>query len=145
MNLAAGHANPSHGDHGIPFLGEWKTPVMNPHNEPYRTAFMIYNPLIQNPTRHKVKGDFYSLSIPPTILDLMSYTKSFEQQKQRDLADRFARHYEHAQSLLRPIKPTLRFYTIDPGGDFWIVDNGQNLRVSRFHFHNADCVSVNST
>ena len=103
---------------------------MNPHNEPYRIPFMIYNPLIQNPERTKVQGDYYALSIPPTILDLMVQTGSFEQAGQQLLAERFARHYEHAQSLLRPIKETLRFYTVDPGGDYWILDNGHNLRVS---------------
>jgi|SRR5579862_160096 len=90
---------------------------------------MIYNPRIKNPGKVKVKGDYYSLSIPTTILDLMSHTNSLEQESQQELAARFARHYEHAQSLLRPIKPTLRFYTVDPGGDFWILDNGSNLRV----------------
>ena len=62
-------------------------------------------------------------------MDLMIHTKSFEQGPQRELAEKFARHYEYAQSFLRPITPTIRFYTVDPGGDFWILDNGRNLRV----------------
>jgi hypothetical protein len=49
---------------------------------------------------------------------------------------RFAENYEHAQSLLRPINETIRFFTIDPGGNRWILDNGRNLRViSSFHVH----------
>jgi hypothetical protein len=94
---------------------------------------MIYNPRIYNAESVKVEGDYYSLSIPPTVLDLMSATNSFEQPAQKELAGRFARHYEHAQSLLRPVKETLRFYTVDPGGDYWILDNGRNLRVLIFH------------
>ena len=119
----------SHGDHGIPFLGDWRTPVNNPHNEPYRIPFMFYNPRIKNPTKKIMKGNYYQLSIPPTVLDLMIHTNSFEQKDQQDLARRFAANYEHAQSLLRPINETIRFFTVDPGGDYWILDNGRNLRV----------------
>jgi hypothetical protein len=90
---------------------------------------MIYNPRIKNPQKRKVEGNYYTLSIPATVLDLMSYTKSFEQDAQRDLAGRFAANYEYAQSLLRPINETIRFFTVDPGGGFWILDNGRNLRV----------------
>jgi arylsulfatase A-like enzyme len=118
-----------HGDHGSPFLGEWRTPVENPHNEPYRVPMMIYNPQIKNPQKKKVKGNFYSLSLPTTILDLMVHTKSFSQAPQQELAKRFATHYEHAQSLLRPVNETIRFFTVDPGGGQWVVDNGRNLRV----------------
>lgn len=121
--------SPRHGDHGSPFLGKWRTPVENPHNEPYQIPFLIYNPQINNTQHHKIQGNFYSLSIPTTILDIMSYTESFSQEPQRELALRFAANYEHAQSLLRPIKPTIRFFTIDPGGGSWILDNGRNLRV----------------
>jgi hypothetical protein len=91
---------------------------------------MIYNPRIKNPERKKVEGNFYSLSIPTTILDLMTYTKSFAQERQRDLARRFAANYEFAQSLLRPVKETIRFFMVDPGGGQWVLDNGRNLRVS---------------
>ena len=119
----------SHGDHGIPFLGQWKTPVTNPHNEPYRIPFLIYNPRIKNPEKRKIDGNFYTLSIPTTILDLMTHTQSFAQEPQQDLAMRFAANYEHAQSLLRPVAETLRLFTVDPGGGSWIVDNGRNLRV----------------
>jgi Sulfatase len=129
MYTLSNFADISHGDHGIPFLGEWRTPVNNPHNEPYRTPFMIYNPRIKNPQKQKVQGNFYALSIPTTVLDLMVHTNSFEQEGQKDLALRFAGNYEHAQSLLRPITETIRFFTVDPGGNNWIVDNGRNLRV----------------
>ena len=91
---------------------------------------MIYNPQIKNPEKKKVNGSFYTLSIPTTILDLMTHTKSFEQEAQQDLARRFAANYEHAQSLLRPVNETIRFFTVDPGGGYWILDNGRNLRVN---------------
>lgn len=91
---------------------------------------MIYNPRIKNPERKKVEGNYYTLSIPATVLDLMVHTKSFEQDGQQELALRFAANYEHAQSLLRPVEETIRFFTVDPGGDYWILDNGRNLRVS---------------
>jgi len=120
----------SHGDHGIPFVGDWKTPVNNPHNEPYRVPFMVYNPKINNPEKRKIEGNYYTLSIPTTLLDIMSLTGSFAQDGQREMAHDFASHYEYAQSLLRPINQTLRFFTVDPGGQNWIVDNGKNLRVS---------------
>lgn len=119
----------SHGDHGIPFIGNWRTPVNNPHNEPYRVPFLLYNPQIKNPKKKRIEGNYYTLSIPPTVLDIMSFTKSFAGQAQRDLAMRFAANYEYAQSLLRPVNETIRFFTIDPGGDRWILDNGRNLRV----------------
>jgi hypothetical protein len=73
---------------------------------------MIYNPNIRNPTKKKVEGNFYQLSVPTTVLD-----------------KRFAANYEHAQSLLRPVNETIRFFTVDPGGGYWILDNGRNLRV----------------
>jgi len=90
---------------------------------------LIYNPRIKNPEKRKVDGNFYTLSIPTTILDIMTYTKSFIQEAQQDLAMLFAANYEHAQSLLRPVTETLRLFTVDPGGGSWIVDNGGNLRV----------------
>jgi arylsulfatase A-like enzyme len=117
------------GDHGCPFLGKWRTPVENPHNEPYRIPLMIYNPQIKNPKKKKVEGNFYSLSIPTTILDLLVNTRSFAQSAQRGVARQFAAHYEHAQSLLRPVNETIRFFTVDPGGGQWVLDNGRNLRV----------------
>ena len=69
------------------------------------------------------------LSIPTTILDVMTHTKSFEQEKQRKLALEFAANYEFAQSLLRPVNETIRLFGISPGGGAWIFDNGRNLRV----------------
>jgi len=90
---------------------------------------MLYNPQIKNPTKKRMEGNYYTLSIPPTVLDLMTYTKSFQQPQQRDLAMRFAANYEYAQSLLRPINVTNRIFSIDPGGNRWIIDNGRNLRV----------------
>lgn len=90
---------------------------------------MIYNPRIKNPKKEKVEGNFYALSIPTTILDLMVHTKSFAQAAQQDLAKRFAANYEHAQSLLRPVRETIRFFNVDPGGGQWVLDNGRNLRV----------------
>jgi arylsulfatase A-like enzyme len=121
----------SHGDHGIPFLGEWKTPIENPHNEAYQIPMMIYNPRIRNPANRTIHGNFYSLSIPTTILDLMVHTNSIAQSAQRDLARRFASHYEFAQSLLRPVKETIRMFFVHPGGTRWVLDNGRNLRVFR--------------
>jgi hypothetical protein len=85
-----------------------------------------------NPEKKKVEGNFYSLSIPTTILDLMIHTNSFKQESQQDLASRFAANYEFSQSLLRPINETVRFFAIAPGGDVWTLDNGRNLRVSVF-------------
>ena len=90
---------------------------------------ILYNPTIKNPQKRKVEGNFYSLSIPTTILDLMVHTKSFSQVAQQDLANRFAVNYEHAQSLLRPVNETIRFFNVDPGGGQWVLDNGRNLRV----------------
>jgi arylsulfatase A-like enzyme len=118
-------------------LGNWRTPVENPHNEPYRVPMMIYNPRINNPEKRKVDGNFYSLSIPTTILDIMMHTNSFSQKRQQDLALRFAANYEYAQSLLRPIRETIRFFGVDPGGGQWVLDNGRNLRVSRPPSHSG--------
>jgi arylsulfatase A-like enzyme len=120
----------SQGDHGFPFVGPWLTPVDNPHNEAYQMPFMIYNPLINNPQNQTVQGNFYGPAIPTTILDLMSYTKSFAQIAQRELADRFAANYEFAQSFLRPVKEAIRFFFVHPGGSQWVLDNGRNLRVN---------------
>jgi hypothetical protein len=89
----------------------------------------IYNPRIKNPLRKTIQGSFYSLSIPTTILDLMISTKSLAQRAQRDLAEKFAANYEQAQSLLRPIKESIRFFLVAPGSTQWVVDNGRNLRV----------------
>jgi hypothetical protein len=95
---------------------------------------MLYNPLIKNPEKKKIEGNFYSLSIPTTIHDLMVYTNSYKQEKQQKLANRFAANYEYAQSLLRPINETIRFFAIAPGGDVWTLDNGRNLRVRLFSY-----------
>jgi phosphoglycerol transferase MdoB-like AlkP superfamily enzyme len=128
--------NCSQGDHGFPLLGDWGTPVGNPNNDALRIPLMIYNPRIQNPQRERVEGNFYSLSLPTTILDLMVHTKSFAQKVQQDLANRFAANYEQAQSLLRPVFETLlRFFGVNPGGGRWVIDNGSNLRVIPFAMH----------
>ena len=103
--------------------------VQNPSGEPLRIPFLIYNPNIKNPDKKKMKGNFYGLSIPTTILDLMIHTKSFAQTAQQALARSFAESYEHAQSLLRPVKETIRFFFVHPGGTQWVLDNGRNLRV----------------
>jgi hypothetical protein len=103
--------------------------IENPSGEPLRSPFLIYNPNIKNPEEKKMKGNFYSLSIPTTILDLMIHTKSFAQTAQQALARSFAERYEHAQSLLRPVKETIRFFFVHPGGSQWVLDNGRNLRV----------------
>lgn len=63
------------------------------------------------------------------MLDILNYTGSLAHREQGNLAMRFAENYEHSQSLLRPVKEGIRFFTIDPGGWFWILDNGRNLRV----------------
>jgi arylsulfatase A-like enzyme len=122
-------ANDRHGDHGFPFVGPWPTPVENPHNEAYRVPFMIYNPRINNPSKQRMKGNFYAPAIPTTILDIMTFTKSFAQVAQRELAQKFAANYEFAQSFLRPIKEAIRFFFVHPGGSQWVLDNGKNLRV----------------
>ena len=94
---------------------------------------MIYNPRIKNPLKKTVKGSFYSLSIPTTILDLMIHTKSFAQEAHRTLAQKFAANYEYAQSLLRPIKQVIRIFQVAPGNTQWVVDNGSNLRVTQLY------------
>jgi phosphoglycerol transferase MdoB-like AlkP superfamily enzyme len=127
--------NCSQGDHGFPLLGDWVTPVGNPNNDALRIPLMIYNPRIKNPQRERVEGNFYSLSLPTTILDLMVHTKSFAQKVQQDLANRFAANYEQAQSLLRPVFETLRFFGVNPGGGTWVIDNARNLRVIPFAMH----------
>lgn len=119
----------SHSDHGFPFIGERKTPLLNLHTESFQIPWMIYNPLIKNPVKRKVKGNFYSLSLPTTILDLLIYTRSLYQPVQRDLAWNIAKNYEFAQSLLRPVKESLRMFQFSPGGGMWAVDNSRNLRV----------------
>ena len=91
---------------------------------------MVYNPRISNPANRTIHGNFYSLSIPTTILDLMAHTNSLAQSEQRDLARWFASHYEFAQSLLRPVKETIRMFFVHPGGTRWVLDNGRNLRVT---------------
>src|SRR5437667_9180266 len=73
----------SHGDHGVGFLGQWPTPIHNPLNEAYRIPFMLYNPRIRNPKKKKIDGNFYALSIPTTILDLMIHINSFKQENQK--------------------------------------------------------------
>jgi len=75
-------------------LGDWPTPINNPHNEVYRIPFLLYNPSLKNPEKKKFEGNFYLLSIPTTILDVMTHTKSFEQEKQRKLAQEVAANYE---------------------------------------------------
>jgi hypothetical protein len=97
---------------------------------------MIYNPNIRNPEKTKIEGNFYSLSIPTTILDIMIHSKSFAQSAQQTLAKRFAEGYEYAQSLLRPVKETIRFFFVHPGGTQWVLDNGRNLRVRFLLFVN---------
>lgn len=90
---------------------------------------MVYNPRIKNPDKKRVEGDFYSLSIPTTILDILNHTKSLAQESQRNLAGQIAEHYEFAQSLLRPVKEFIRLFFVHPGDKSWAVDNSQNLRV----------------
>jgi len=106
---------------------------------------MIYNPKIQNPEKKKVEGNFYSLSLPTTILDLMIHTNSFIQSSQQQLASHFAQNYEFAQSLLRPIKETIRFFFVHPGGTQWVLDNSRNLRckfnLNDNHVHLVDYIS----
>jgi arylsulfatase A-like enzyme len=122
-------ADNSQSDHGLPFLGKSQNPVDNPHNDPYRTPFIIYNPNIRNSGREKIHTNVYAAAIPTTILDLMSFTKSFGSSKQ-ELAMQFAGHYEHAQSFLRPVKESIRFFAVNPGANQWVLDNGRNLRVN---------------
>jgi arylsulfatase A-like enzyme len=124
------NSNFSHGDHGYPFAGEWGSTAFNPHNEPYQIPLMIYNPTIRNLDEKRVEGDFYTLSLPTTILDLMIHTKSLAQEAQQTLARRFAENYEFAQSLLRPVKEALRIFLVHPGGTEWVLDNSRNLRVA---------------
>jgi hypothetical protein len=119
----------SHGDHAFPFVGDYLTPIDNPHNEHYQVPMLIYNPRLKNPLKKVFKGHYYSLSIPTTVLDLMIHTDSFAQAPQKTLAQRFAANYEHAQSLLRPVKPTIRLFLVAPGGVAWVLDNSVNLRV----------------
>lgn len=106
---------------------------------------MIYNPKIQNPEKRKVEGNFYTLSLPTTILDLMVHTNSFVQTAQRQLALRFAQNYEFAQSLLRPIKDAIRFFFVHPGGTQWVLDNSRNLRckfnLNDNHVHLVDYIA----
>lgn len=132
------NSNDSHGDHGFPFMCSYQTTIENPHNEAYQTRLLLYNPNIKNPQKRKMEGNFYSLSLPTTILDLMVYTKSFAQSAQQALARRFAENYEFAQSLLRPVKQTLRMFLVHPGGTRWIVDNGRNLRVPYMGFFDSN-------
>lgn len=91
-----------------------------------------------------MEGNYYTLSIPTTILDIMASTKSFGQQAQQDLANRFAAQYEHAQSLLRPVNATIRFFSVDPGGGQWVLDNGWNLRVCHYFLQFLLVVQVQS-
>lgn len=106
--------------------------VENSHNDAYRTSFMIYNPQIKNPSKRKISTNLYGGAIPTTILDIMHHTKSFSQTKQQEMAIRFAANYEHSQSFLRPVKETFRFFSVNPGGTQWVVDDGSHLRVSIF-------------
>lgn len=59
----------------------------------------------------------------------MIHTNSLKQESQKDLASRFAANYESAQSLLRPVQETIRFFYLSPGGGEWTLDNGRNIRV----------------
>ena len=65
-SIVKNHWYCSYGDHGIPFLEEKRQPFENPHNEPYRVPFMIYNSRIKNPEKKVIPGNFYQLSIPST-------------------------------------------------------------------------------
>jgi hypothetical protein len=118
-----------HGDHGSPFIS-WQGASENPHNDPYRTSFILYNPNIKNPESKKMDKNVYGAAIPTTILDVMNYTSSFSQPSQRNLAMHYATNYEHSQSFLRPIKESIRFFLVNPGGTQWVLDNGKNLRVA---------------
>jgi arylsulfatase A-like enzyme len=104
----------------------------NSHNEAYKIPLIIYNPKIKNPESKKMEGNFYMLSLPTTILDLMVHTKSFAQTAQQNLALRFAQNYEYAQSLLRPVNETIRVFGTHPGGSTMVLDNSRNLRVILF-------------
>jgi hypothetical protein len=90
---------------------------------------LFYNPRIKNPQKRAITGSFYALSIPTTILDLLAHTKSLTQEIQQTLAMTYAANYEHAQSLLRQIRPTIRLFQVAPGNTQWVLDNGSNLRV----------------
>ena len=98
---------------------------------------MLYNPRIKNPQKRILTDNVYSLAMPTTILDLMTYTKTFASPAQQDLAMRYAANYEHAQSYLRPIKESVRFFLVSPGGGKWVLDNGRNLRVLQIHLINS--------
>ena len=90
---------------------------------------LLYNPRIKNPMKRSISGSFYALSIPATILDLLVHTKSLTQEIQQTLAMTYAANYEHAQSLLRKVIPTIRLFQVAPGNTQWVLDNGSNLRV----------------
>ena len=119
----------SHGDHAWPFVSPGQSTVDNPHNDAYRIPMLLYNPGIKNPQKRPISGSFYTLSIPATILDLLAHTKSLAQEIQQTLAMTYAANYEHAQSLLRQISPTIRLFQVAPGTTQWVLDNGSNLRV----------------
>jgi hypothetical protein len=119
-----------HGDHGSPFIDlKWQGASENPHNDPYRTSFILYNPNIKNPDQKKLNTNVYAAAIPTTILDILNHTNSFSPPTQQGLAMHYAANYEHAQSFIRPIKESIRFFLVNPGGTQWVLDNGRNLRV----------------
>lgn len=119
-----------HGDHGSPFINlEWQGAAENPHNDPYLTSFILYNPNINNPEKQILDANVYGAAIPTTILDVMNHTNSFSQSSQQELAMHYAANYEHSQSFLRPMKESIRFFLVNPGGSQWVLDNGKNLRV----------------
>lgn len=76
-----------------------------------------------------MNSNVYAAAIPTTILDVLNHTNSFAQSTQQRLAMHYAANYEHAQSFIRPIKESIRFFLVNPGGTQWVLDNGKNLRV----------------
>ncbi|ODM24198.1 hypothetical protein SI65_02092 [Aspergillus cristatus] len=112
------------GDHGQAFQED--APIsgtyQNPHISNFQIPLVFHHPLLP---RMQVTANTTSISILPTILDLLIQTKSLNTQDS-DIAFDLLHQYE-GQSLIRPYKAThngrqaWNFNVINPGGEILSV------------------------
>lgn len=112
------------GDHGQAFEVDYSTTgtYQNPHISNFRVPLVFYHPLIPQ-VQHHAKAT--SISVVPTILDLLISTGSLNDRDKAAAAD-LLQDYE-GQSLIRPYKTAYRgrrawnFGVVNPGGEIVMV------------------------